>query len=95
MFENIGKKIKTLAKVLCWIGIVLSVISGVAAIIAANGQANGGAIVLGGVLTIVLGVLLSWIGSFFTYGFGQLIENTDAIRSNTAARSSGDKGATL
>ena len=41
----------------------------------------GGSGVLAGLLTIVLGSLLSWIGSFFTYGFGQLIENTDDIRS--------------
>ena len=27
MWSNIGHKIKTLAKVICWIGIVLSVIS--------------------------------------------------------------------
>lgn len=27
MFNNIGRKIKTLAKVLCWLGIIASVIS--------------------------------------------------------------------
>ena len=29
MFENIGGKIKGLAKVVCWIGIILSVITGI------------------------------------------------------------------
>ena len=88
MFDNIGSKIMKLAKVLCWIGIILSVISGIIIIAggANNSRAygyNSGPSVLTGILTIVFGCLASWIGSFFTYGFGQLIENTDNIRYNT------------
>ena len=88
MFDNIGSKIKKLAKILCWLGIIISVISGIAIMAAGNnysynsysssGSTVGG--VVGGILTIVLGSLLSWISSFFAYGFGQLIENTDRIR---------------
>lgn len=37
-----------------------------------------------GIVVIVFGCLMSWIGSFFAYGFGQLIENTDEIRKNTS-----------
>lgn len=33
MFNNIGRKIKTLAKVLCWLGIIASVISGIAMVL--------------------------------------------------------------
>ena len=36
MWSNIGHKIKTLAKVICWIGIVLSVIAGIAVIAGGN-----------------------------------------------------------
>lgn len=76
MFENIGGKIKALAKVLCWIGIIASVISA----IAMWGQNSSySPTILPGILILVLGCLLSWIGSFFAYGFGQLIENTDRI----------------
>ena len=86
MFDNIGGKIKKLAKVLCWIGIIFSVILGVLMMVSGGsysryGYSSSGGGVLAGLLTIVLGSLLSWIGSFFTYGFGQLIENTDDIRS--------------
>ena len=92
MFDNIGSKIMKLAKILCWVGIMLSVISGIV-LMAAGGsvssyssygysRSSGGGVVAG-ILTIILGSLASWIGSFFTYGFGQLIENTDAIRYNT------------
>ncbi len=88
MFKNIGKKIKVLAKVLCWIGIVLSVISGIAVMASGNNTVslNGSYAVVSPVITglivIVIGCLMSWIGSFFAYGFGQLIENSDEIRKN-------------
>ena len=91
MFSNIGGKIKTLAKILCWVGIVLSVLSGVILMasggesrITVNGSYAEVSPVLGGILIIVIGCLASWIGSFFAYGFGQLIENSDEIRMNTA-----------
>ena len=89
MFNNIGAKIKTLAKILCWIGIIGSVISGIVIIAAGSkggyystpyGSISSGSAVVAGILTMVLGSLLSWIGSFFAYGFGQLIENTDRIK---------------
>ncbi len=90
MFNNIGGKIKALAKVLCWIGIVLSVITGIAVMASGNSNItiNGSyAIVspiVSGIIVIVIGCLISWISSFFAYGFGQLIENTDEIRKNTS-----------
>lgn len=70
MFNNIGQKIKTLAKVLCWIGIVFSVITGLASM-ALNPVA--------GILVAALGVLVSWIGSFLSYGFGELIDRIISI----------------
>lgn len=70
MFDDIGGKIKTLAQVLCWIGIAVAVISGVIVFV------DGSMIV--GLLTIIIGSLASWLGSFMMYGFGQLVENSDA-----------------
>ena len=90
MFNNIGSKIKTLAKILCWIGIIFSVISGIAIMAAGNSTItiNGSyasvSPALTGILVIVFGCLVSWISSFFAYGFGQLIENSDEIRKNTS-----------
>ena len=70
MFENIGGKIKTLAKACTWIGIGVS------------GLASLGLLFtnfMAGLLVFAVGALCSWIGSFMLYGFGQLIENTDRI----------------
>lgn len=75
MFDNIGKKIKTLAVVICGIGIVLSVIGGIAVWVAIDDEI--GALAFLGVAAG--GSLLSWIGSFFTYGFGELIDKVSNI----------------
>ncbi len=90
MFDNIGGKIKTLAKVLCWVGIVLSVIIGISVMATGNGTltingsyANVSPVIVG-IILMVFGCLVSWIGSFFAYGFGQLIENSEEIKKNTS-----------
>ena len=70
MFNNIGGKIKGLAQFIAWVGIILSFISGIDVI---SSYSN----FVGGLLVIVIGSILSWIGSFVLYGFGQLIENSD------------------
>ena len=89
MFNNIGHKIQVLAKVLCWIGIICWVITGLAFMAGGssmtyrlNGEfvrANSGAGVVVGIMTIIVGVLVSWIGSFLLYGFCQLVDDNNAI----------------
>ncbi len=80
MFNNIGKKIKTLAVVLCWIGIALSIIGGFILMTTINRSAAGFFL---GILESGLGFLASWIGSFLLYGFGELIDKTADIERNT------------
>lgn len=87
MFSNIGGKIKLLSKILCWVGIALSIILGVVILtsgetvrVTLNGDLVSTSNVPAGIIMIVGGSLLSWISSLFAYGFGQLIENTDSIR---------------
>lgn len=79
MFVNIGNKIKTLARIICWIGIVVSVISGIVML------ATSANLIPAGILTLVLGSLLSWVGSFILYGFGEMVENSD-IRTELAVK---------
>ena len=103
MFNNIGRKIKTLAKVLCWLGIIASVISGIVMVLTGvalnstsvirgygatvDAELGGAAAVVGGIVMMVVGSLVSWIGSFCMYGFGQLVENSD-IRTRVALQQS-------
>ena len=77
MFDNIGGKIKTLAKVVCWIGIIASCLCGIILI----GINTNTAFI--GFMVLIVGSFSSWIGSFMTYGLGQLIENSDILVENS------------
>ena len=71
MFDNIGGKIKTLAVSTCILGIIASVITGLS-------QLDHG-----GILILLFGCMGSWIGAFFIYGFGELIEQATIAAENT------------
>ncbi len=73
MFDNIGGKIKTLAQVVTWIGIIASVISGFA-IMSIDEE-----MIFVGLMVMIFGALMSWVSSFVLYGFGQLVENSDKL----------------
>ena len=83
MFNNIGRKIKTFAKVMCWIGIIVSVAAGLVMIASSFSGYTPAAGIVSGILTAVLGSLFSWVGSFVLVGFGELVENTAEIAANT------------
>ena len=82
MFNNIGAKIKKLAEILSGIGIAISIIAGGAVMSFgsdANSRGDNGGTIIIGLLIMIAGSFLSWIGGFFTYGFGELIERTCLI----------------
>lgn len=83
MFSNIGKKIKGLAKFICWICIIAFCALGVSVLIPAIRDNLGAGEIIKGVLIIVGGIIISWISVFFTYGFGELIDKTAEIAENT------------
>ena len=95
MFNNIGHKIQKLAKAFWWIGIVFWAIKGIDLIgslsmthelTGSYVTASSAAGVLVSIVSIVVGVLVSWIGSLVLYAFGQLVEDTHAIRENTEGK---------
>lgn len=65
MFSNIGEKIKTLAEVICIIGIVASIIAAI--VMFSNSEIGLG------FLLLILAPILFWISSFTLYGFGEII----------------------
>lgn len=70
MYNNIGRKIKALAKVLAWIGIIASIVFGIAVTVEESDVAYLGFLIM------PLGALVSWASSFTLYGFGELVENS-------------------
>ena len=73
MFDNIGGKIKTLASVIAWLGIIVSVIIGIMLMSTAE------EFIIAGLIIAIVGSISSWIGSFLLYGFGELVENSAII----------------
>lgn len=61
----------TFAKVVCVIGIVISLIMGIATL-----RIN----ILGAFIMLIVGILGSWIGSWTLYAFGQLVDDNEKIR---------------
>lgn len=102
MFRNPGGKIKSYAKVLFWIGVVISIIIGVIEIgssfvaAAYSYQGSFGTIllgILGGILTVAIGTLISWLAVLTLYAFGTLVENSDELVRLNGGIPSGDKNA--
>ena len=102
MFRNPGGKIKSYAKVLFWIGVVISIIIGVIEIgssfvaAAYSYQGSFGTIllgILGGILTVAIGTLISWLAVLALYAFGTLVENSDELVRLNGGIPSGDKTA--
>ena len=70
MYNDVGKKIKALMKSLLAIGIVLSVVGGIAV------MAIDDDLIVVGLLIVIVGSLASWIACIFAYAFGELVDRT-------------------
>jgi len=77
MFDHIGSKVKSLAKAVCWFGIVGSFLMAIATWIRGTYYNPTG---LQGFVTLIVGSLVSWLGSLTLYAFGQLVEDVSALR---------------
>lgn len=80
MFNNIGAKIKFLATILYYVGTGISILIGLIMIF--NGLSDieyNGYFIFLGLLTGVIGWLLSWVSVIILYGFGELVENSAKI----------------
>ncbi len=72
MFENIGNKIKGVAKAICIIFIIYFIILGFVQ--------WGHHMFWSGLITMVGGSLIAWISTLTLYGFGELIEDVKTIK---------------
>ena len=81
-YDNIGKKIKTLARCLFIIGMVLGIIAGAILIIGGCVTGDFGFAFLG-LLLILFYPFLTWISSWTLYGSGEMIDKICEIERNT------------
>lgn len=89
LFENIGEKIKTLAKVIFSIGIAVFALTGFIVFVGLVG-AIGFVVFLMGVGIIAVGIISSYISSMFLYGFGELISNSKKFVENGCSPQAGN-----
>ena len=75
MYDKIGEKIKKLAEVLGWICIIAGVIAAIGLWL---GDLGGAGFLLG--LAALAAGALGYVGTWVLYGFGQLVEDTAAMR---------------
>ena len=73
MFQNIGGKIKKIADWVLILGIISSIIWGIAIMVTDE------ELILEGFITMIVGSISAWLSSVLLYGFGQLIENSDKL----------------
>ena len=72
LYENIGGKIKNWAKWIFIVEAIGAVITGVVL------MGNDDAVI--GVIVLVCGPIVAWVGSWILYAFGELVEDVHAIR---------------
>ena len=83
-FDNIGGKIKAVAKWSCWITILLIWIGAPIALVVmlANDMDAACLIPIAGA---IVGPVFVWLGSWVMYAFGEFVEDVHALRGGTAA----------
>ncbi len=69
LYENIGVKIKGLAKAIFILGAVASIITGLTL------ATDGGLLLTIGLLVIILGPIISFVFSWVLYAFGELVDD--------------------
>ncbi len=79
MFDHVGKKIKGIATVVTWIGIVISFIIGCILIYEGAQDSDNGILILIGILVMAIGSFIAWLSTILLYGFGELIDNSEKI----------------
>ena len=75
IYDNIGGKIKGLAKSTFIVEAVAAVITGIAVLISTD--------ILLGLIILVVGPIVAWVSSWLLYGFGELIDKASDIADNT------------
>ena len=87
MWENVGGKLQTFAKIICWLGIIGSVILAIA-LWSQNSRYRS--TILLGFVYLIAGGLGSWLSSLAMYGLGLVVEHVECGGSIRRSYSSGN-----
>ena len=76
MFHNIGAQIKGIAKLICWVGVILSIAMGSYLL---NNSDRYHDTTTQGAVVMIAGTVGSLVFALVLYGFGELIERVKSI----------------
>ena len=79
MFNNPGKKIQTLCKIVFWLIVIAAIIIGIAMMIMSANNGNFGIGLLLGIVIIGAGILIAWLDVLVLFAFGKLVESNEEI----------------
>ena len=77
MFNNPGRKIQVIAKIMFWLIIALTAVIEYGLLISLPAEKKAVAIV---VAVPIAGIILAWLSTILLYGIGTMIENIAIIR---------------
>ena len=77
MYDNIGEKIKGLAKAAFIVEAIAAAIMGITIL------ASDEDLIFTGLLVLLVGPIIAWVSSWLLYGFGELIDRVCEIAKNT------------
>ncbi len=81
MFEDIGRSIESLARILRFLGIIGSVIASISMFITASEMRYGGEVyTILGIVILIGGSIVTWISTFLLYAFGELVDKVCDIQ---------------
>ncbi len=83
MFKNCGGKIKGLAILFFILTILLFIAGGILVIVLGTEYGYHryeGYYIAGGIVLMLLGPIIAWLGTILLYGYGELVEDTEANR---------------
>ncbi len=86
MYDNIGGKLKSWAKILLVLGAVGFLLIGIALCILETRL-----MIICGIVVMIVGIPISCVGSMVLYGFGELIEKACEIERNTRGMGTGSE----
>lgn len=79
MYNNIGKKLKLLAKIDFFFNAIATFIAGIAILASLYADYGEDTHLAIGLVLMLVGPIAAWVSSWLLYAFGQLVENSDKI----------------
>lgn len=79
LYTDIGNEIKNWAKWIFIVELIAAVIGAIVMLISGEDE-----LILGGILTLILGPIVAFVSTWILYGFGELIDKTSANERHTA-----------